>query len=83
MTTSYDQALQLATALSSADRLRLIAALAELAAGQSPVSEDRPAWTEIGRSIPYPALGEDAQEWVSRGRRESDEQRALAGDGRV
>ncbi|MEZ4526030.1 MAG: hypothetical protein R2941_08950 [Desulfobacterales bacterium] len=29
-------------------------------------------WKDIGRTVPYPALGEDAQNWVSRSRAESD-----------
>jgi len=29
-------------------------------------------WKDICGSVPYPALGEDAQTWVSRNRAESD-----------
>ena len=32
-------------------------------------------WAEIRGKAPYPLLGEDAQNWVSRTRKESDEQR--------
>ena len=32
-------------------------------------------WQEIYGSAPYPLAGEDAQDWVTRTRRESDEQR--------
>lgn len=32
-------------------------------------------WEEIKGIVPYPMCGGDAQEWVSRGRRESDEHR--------
>jgi hypothetical protein len=35
-------------------------------------------WSDIRGAIPYSALGEDAQEWVSRTRREADEHRQLA-----
>jgi len=32
-------------------------------------------WSEIAGIVPYPMFGEDAQEWVTRTRRESDEHR--------
>jgi hypothetical protein len=32
-------------------------------------------WREIRGSVPHPLCGEDAQTWVSRGRRESEEPR--------
>lgn len=32
-------------------------------------------WSEICGAAPYPLAGDDAQEWVSRTRRESDDQR--------
>lgn len=34
------------------------------------------SWLEIAGMAPYPLLDEDAQEWVSRTRREGDERRA-------
>ncbi len=34
-------------------------------------------WEDIRGSAPYPLCGEDAQEWVTRTRRESDESRAI------
>jgi hypothetical protein len=33
------------------------------------------SWSEIRGIVPYPMCGEDAQQWVSRTRREADEQR--------
>src|SRR5437762_526614 len=33
-------------------------------------------WSEIAGSMPYGLYGEDAQEWVSRTRREADDHRA-------
>lgn len=36
-----------------------------------------PAWEDYAGSAPYPLCGEDAQEWVSQSRRESDEARAV------
>lgn len=38
----------------------------------------RRKWAEISGIAPYPILGEDAQEWVTRTRREGDEHRAKA-----
>jgi hypothetical protein len=35
-------------------------------------------WREIRASVPFGLLGEDAQAWVSRTRRESDERREQA-----
>jgi hypothetical protein len=35
----------------------------------------RRTWMSIAGTAPYPLCGEDAQEWVSRTRRESDEHR--------
>ncbi len=32
-------------------------------------------WSDLKGMAPYPLLGEDAQEWVSRTRREADEHR--------
>jgi len=39
-------------------------------ANQSETSQLK--WKDICGSVPYPALGEDAQKWVSRSRAESD-----------
>ena len=33
------------------------------------------AWSEIAGTAPYPMVGEDAQAWVTRTRREGDEHR--------
>ncbi len=40
--------------------------------------QDRPrkSWHDIQGTAPYPMVGEDAQEWVTRTRREGDEARA-------
>jgi hypothetical protein len=44
----------------------------------APAASDGPRrrlWREIRGSVEYPLCGEDAQAWVTRGRRESDEHR--------
>ena len=39
--------------------------------------EPRPRWEDLYGTAPYPMCGEDAQAWVSRTRRESDEARRV------
>jgi len=34
------------------------------------------SWLDLAGMAPYPLLGEDAQKWISRTRREGDERRA-------
>jgi hypothetical protein len=75
VTATYEEVLRLAEALTPDERLRLIAHLAN---GTRPAVREpdaRPRWTDLIGTAPYPALGEDAQAWVSRTRRESDERR--------
>ncbi len=40
-----------------------------------PPPRPRRKWRDIRGALPYPALDEDAQAWVSRTRREGDEHR--------
>ena len=61
-----------AEALTPDEQLRLIAYLAEKARASSHSSRPRRQWREICGAASYPLLGEDAQAWVSRTRRESD-----------
>lgn len=56
------------------EQLRLVAYLAEKARAAYP-AKPRRKWAEICGAAPYPLLGEDAQAWVSRTRREADEHR--------
>ena len=37
-----------------------------------PADISKRAWQEIAGKAPYPLLGEDAQDWISRSRREDD-----------
>ena len=57
------------------EQLLLIARLAERLREVQQVPRPRRKWREIYGSVPCPLLGEDAQDWVSRTRRESDEYR--------
>jgi hypothetical protein len=49
--------------------------LRRLATGIEPAPSRRRHWREIRGSVPYPLCGEDAQAWITRNRRESEEQR--------
>ncbi len=75
-TLTYSKLVEQADALEAEEQLRLAAYLLERV--RQTVSRDKPKrkWAEVCGLYPYPMLGEDAQEWVSRTRRESDEQRA-------
>jgi hypothetical protein len=70
-----DELIKRADGLSLDEQLRLIAHLAEKAREASQVRRPRRLWKEICGAGPYPLLGEDAQDWVSHSRRESDVQR--------
>lgn len=60
--------------LSPDEQLELIARLAQ-SAREGYQARRRRSWSEVQGIGPYPLLGEDAQEWVRRTRRESDESR--------
>jgi hypothetical protein len=75
--TALPQVIAQADVLTPEDQLRLIAHLAEkLRCAQNAGAKPR-RWREIAGAAPHPLLGEDAQAWVSRSRRESDETRRL------
>lgn len=74
-TPRYEEVVKLAETLPPEDRLRLIAHLANGTRDASVAPTRRQRWTDLAGTAPYPALGEDAQAWVSRTRRESDEMR--------
>ncbi|MBI4671802.1 MAG: hypothetical protein HY741_09070 [Chloroflexi bacterium] len=72
-----EKIIQESDALTVQEQLRLAAHLLEKARAAYPPVETRPRrkWREIRGIVPYPLAGEDAQAWVSRTRRESDERR--------
>ena len=57
------------------EQLRLATYLVDRARVAYPAVKPRRKWAEIQGAAPYPLLGEDAQAWVSRTRREADERR--------
>jgi hypothetical protein len=72
---TYGQVLRLARTLTNSERLRLIADLAGMAGETDAEGDESRSWLDLEGTLPYPALGEDAQAWVSRSRQESDEAR--------
>jgi hypothetical protein len=68
---------QVVKGLPAPERLRLVEKIVhDLSAQQTAGGPStRRHWKEIRGMVAYPMCGEDAQEWVSRGRREADEQR--------
>ena len=68
-----------ADGLASDEQLRLIARLAErlATAGASQPVKSRPRWEDFAGSSAAPMCGEDAQDWVTRTRQESDQQRVM------
>jgi len=61
--------------LTADEQLRLVSYAAEKARRKMPVDKLRRKWRDVRGLLPYPALGEDAQAWVTRTRREGDEHR--------
>ncbi len=57
------------------EQLQLIAYLADKARQTQLTPKPRQKWREIRGLVQQPALGEDAQTWISRSRREDDEYR--------
>jgi hypothetical protein len=65
-----------AAQLPPAEQKRLAESILQrLALPNAPDGRRRRFWREIRGSVEYPVCGEDAQAWVTRGRRESDEHR--------
>lgn len=74
---SLPQVIALAAQLPPAERRQLAESiLRDLESVPAPPARRR-SWREIRGSVPYPLCGEDAQAWVSRSRRESDEHRGV------
>ncbi len=73
-----EELIRRAKMLAPDEQLLLIARLAEKAREAYPGVVPRRHWREIYGVAPYPLLGEDAQEWVSRARREGDDHRGSA-----
>jgi hypothetical protein len=57
------------------ERLELISHLANQLRVQAHSLPPKRKWSDLKGMAPYPLMGEDAQAWVSRTRREGDEHR--------
>ena len=71
VSTELDELIKRTEGLSPEDRQRLLEHLIRTV----PPGRVHRQWREIRGAAPYPLLGEDAQTWVSRTRREGDEHR--------
>lgn len=76
MSPLLEHLLQQVEQLTPEDRLELIRQIAQGLKQSEVVVKAKPRWSELKGMAPYPMMGEDAQEWVSRTRREGDEHRS-------
>lgn len=67
--------LKQAEQLTLEEQLELISRLADQLRTQTTSPKPQRKWSDLKGMAPYPLMGEDAQEWVSRTRREGDEHR--------
>ncbi len=74
---TWYELLQEVNALTTDEQLRLAAYLVERAREACPSPIPRRPWRELHGLIPAGSLGEDAQVWVSRMRREADQRDRL------
>lgn len=76
MSPLLDQLLQQVEQLTPEERLELIRQIAQGLKTSDRTLKAKPRWSDLKGMAPYPMMGEDAQEWVSRTRREGDEHRS-------
>ncbi|WP_254563668.1 hypothetical protein [Oscillatoria sp. HE19RPO] len=76
MSPLLEHLLQQVEQLPPEDRLELIRQIAQGLKQSEVVVTAKPRWSDLKGMAPYPMMGEDAQEWVSRTRREGDEHRS-------
>lgn len=75
MSSLLQQVLQQVEQLTPEERLELIQKVAEGLKPSEKVAKPKPQWSDLKGLARYPMMGEDAQAWVSRTRREADEHR--------
>jgi hypothetical protein len=76
MSPLFNQLLQQAEQLTPEERLELIRQIAQGLKTSDTAVKAKPRWSDLKGMAPYPMMGEDAQEWVSRTRREGDDHRS-------
>lgn len=67
-------------ALDADQQLRLATYLIEQARSDAQAAQSHYRWADLRGLYPHPALGEDAQTWVSRTRSEGDDRRTQQWD---
>lgn len=75
MSRLLQELLRQAEQLTPEERLELISRLADQLRVQTTAPKAKRKWSDLKGMAPYPLLGEDAQEWVSRTRQEGDDHR--------
>ena len=70
---TLQELMQRSTELDDSEKLELISHLANSVRVGEGTSRPHYRWSDIEGALPYPMVGEDAQEWVTRSREESDE----------
>lgn len=71
-----DELIANAEQLPLSEQLQLVTSLLDKIRQQHDgVAADAPTWSDICGAAPYPLADEDAQAWISRSRRGSDEHR--------
>ena len=73
---SLDQLLQRAARLTPSERLLLASRLIQGVRNEMPSRQSQRKWKDAAGLLQYPALGEDAQAYISRSRRADDSHRA-------
>jgi len=81
-TTALTELIEKADTLTPEDQWRLANHLVQRVLHNLPTAKPHRKWEDLIGLLPYPALGEDAQAYISRTRREGDEhrERLLRGD---
>ncbi len=77
-TTALTELIEKADTLTLEEQRQLANHLMERVLRQKPEARPRRKWEDLIGLLPYPALGEDAQAYISRTRREGDEHREQA-----
>jgi hypothetical protein len=72
---NVDELLKRAGKLSPSERLLLASRLIQGVRSDLPSRKSHRKWGEAAGLLPYPALGEDAQQYISRTRRADDDHR--------
>ena len=75
MSPSLEKILSEIEQLTPEEQLTVMGHLVERVKKHMTQAQPKRKWSDLKGMVPYPLLGEDAQEWVSRTRRKGDEHR--------